>query len=463
MSLMINDVEAIRMGMGPGLLIVVDAIYYCLIVPPIMLSLSVPLTLKSLMLLPFLPFFISWLGGIIQKRFLEVQESFSELSAVTQENISGIRVVKSYVQEKNQIAIFNKTSLRWKNTNLKVAWAESFMHPVMEFCVTVGVVMLLFDGSKRVLAGSLTIGTFVAFRRYISQMVWPMTAFGWGYSLVSTARASLERVDEFLKTQPDVISPPAPEPPSQGPDLRGPIEIKDLYFSYPKSQRPVLKGVTLKVQPGETLGIVGPVGSGKTTLAQLLCHLFEVERGQIFVNGNDIRDIPLSNLRHHIAFVPQDTFLFSASVTDNMAFGMDTTPSMEVLLRAAQIANLDEEIDDLPQQYGTYLGERGVNLSGGQKQRMTITRALLKKSPVIIFDDSLSAVDAETESLILNRLKEETKDHTTIIISHRLSSLSLCDQIIVLKDGMIEAAGSSSQLRTSSATFRELLELQGYL
>ena len=212
-----------------------------------------------------------------------------------------------------------------------------------------------------------------------------------------------------------------------------------------------------------TVGVGGPVGSGKTTLAQLLCHLFEVERGQIFVNGNDIRDIPLSNLRHHIAFVPQDTFLFSASVTDNMAFGMDTTPSMEVLLRAAQIANLDEEIDDLPQQYGTYLGERGVNLSGGQKQRMTITRALLKKSPVIIFDDSLSAVDAETESLILNRLKEETKDHTTIIISHRLSSLSLCDQIIVLKDGMIEAAGSSSQLRTSSATFRELLELQGYL
>lgn len=467
MSLMINDVEAVRMGMGPGFFILVDALFYLLMIPVIMFRLSVPLTLKCLVMLPFLPFFINWISGIVHRRYLKVQDAFSEMSGITQENITGIRVIKSYVQEENQIAIFNKSSGHWRDMNLDVAWTESFMQPVMEFCVTVGVVLLLYSGSKNVLSGTLTIGTFFVFRRYISQMVWPMTAIGWGFTLTSQGNASLDRIDKFLNIEPDVALVPvtavgAPGATATALDLNGAIEVRGLTFSYPGSSREILKNISLTVKKGQTFGIVGPVGSGKTTLAQLLCHLFEVPRGTILVNGIDLRDIPLQTLRKHVSLVPQDTFLFSTSVGENMAFGVEADPALEALIRVAQIAKLDEEIDNLPQRYDTYLGERGVNLSGGQKQRMTITRALLRKSPVIIFDDSLSAVDAETESLILKRLREETREHTTIIISHRLSSLSLCDQIVVIKQGAIEAMGTSRELRETSITYRELLELQGY-
>jgi ATP-binding cassette subfamily B multidrug efflux pump len=459
MSLMTNDVETIRMGMGPGLIVLTDAFLYFLTIPPIMLSISVPLTLKTLVLLPMLPFFIAWLSGIIHRRFLQVQESFSEMSGITQENIGGIRVVKSYVQEDNQIKIFNRTSQTWKDMNLKVAWAETFMHPVMEFCVTVGMVVLLYAGSKDVVSKALSIGAFVAFQRYIIKMVWPMTAIGWGFNLISQGRASLDRVDQFLNTPLDVESPLC-----QNIELKeGHIEIKNLDFKYPGAENFALKNISLTINNGETFGIVGPVGSGKTTLAQLLCHLYEVEPGKIFVNGYDIRQIPLHKLRSHVSFVPQDSFLFSASITENMSFGVETIPPVEILKKIASIAKLDDEIDGLPQGYNTALGERGINLSGGQKQRMTITRALLRNSPVLIFDDSLSAVDAETESLILKRLREETKEHTTIIISHRLSSLSLCDRIVILKEGTIEGIGAPQELRHQSTTYRELLHLQGYL
>ncbi|MDZ4677562.1 MAG: ABC transporter ATP-binding protein [Oligoflexia bacterium] len=471
MSLVTNDVETIRMGMGPGLLVLTDAFLYFLTIPPIMMALSIPLTFKTLALLPILPFFIHWLGNVIHRRFLEVQERFSELSGITQEGITGIRIIKSYVQEENQVKVFNTASCKWQDHSQTVAWAESFMHPVMEFCVSVGVVVLLYLGSKDVLGGVLTIGGFVAFQRYIIKMVWPMTAVGWGFSLISQARASLERIDEFLNTAPDVqlhahklnnSMPTVKIDQVVEPQLNGLIEIKNLNFSYPYSTRLALKDISLNIYPGDTLGIVGPVGSGKTTIAQLLCHLYAVERGKIFINSIDINDISLQTLRRHISLVPQDTFLFSASITENMSFGMEATASVDHLTRVAQIAKLEDEIEALPQRYDTMLGERGVNLSGGQKQRMTITRALLRKSPVIIFDDSLSAVDAETETLILRRLKEETQKHTTIIISHRLSTLSLCNRIMVLKDGAIEGFGTPEELRTTSSTYRELLQLQGY-
>jgi ATP-binding cassette subfamily B multidrug efflux pump len=460
MSLVTNDVESVRMGMGPGLVILIDALLYFLTIPPIMISLSLPLTLKTLAILPVLPFFINWLGKIIHKRFLVVQDKFSELSGIAQENIAGIRVVKSYNQEKNQIAIFNKKSSEWHDANLKVAWAETFMHPVMEVCVTMSIVILLFAGTKSVLAGALTVGGFVAFRSYISKMVWPMTAIGWGFSLVSQGRASLSRVDEFLQTPLDVEAPVAR---GLELDLNGPIEIKNLSFKYPHSEKAVLQNLSMRIEPGETCGIVGPVGAGKTTLIQLISHFYKIERGLIFINNIDLNDIPLSTLRRHISVVPQDTFLFSTSISENMAFGADVVPDVSHLQRIARLAKIDEEIEALPRGYETPLGERGVNLSGGQKQRMAITRALLRKSPVVIFDDSLSAVDSETESLILQRLKNETNSQTTIIISHRLSSLSLCQKIAVLRNGRLEAIGAPSDLKSKSETYSELLHLQGYL
>jgi ATP-binding cassette subfamily B multidrug efflux pump len=467
MSLVTNDVESIRMGMGPGLIVLIDALLYFLTIPPIMISLSLPLTLKTLTILPILPFFIRWLGGVIHRRYLIVQDKFSELSGVTHENIAGIRVVKSYNQEKNQMHAFNKKSAEWRDANFKVAWAETFMHPVMEVCVTMSMVILLFSGTKSVLAGALTVGGFVAFQRYITKMVWPMTAIGWGFSLVSQGRASLKRVDDFLKTPLDVNVVESPNSMGllenwENIDLNGTIEIKNLNFSYPHSEKQVLKNISLKIEPGDTFGIVGPVGAGKTTLVQLLTHLFKIDREHIFFNGHDINVIPLATLRRHVSLVPQDTFLFSTSVSENMAFGVEHQPEYENFRRIAQIAKIDEEIESLPAQYETQLGERGVNLSGGQKQRMAITRALIRKSPVVIFDDSLSAVDSETENLILNRLKGETQNQTTIIISHRLSSLSQCNKIAVFKNGILEAIGAPRDLKLRSPTYSELLHLQGY-
>jgi ATP-binding cassette subfamily B protein len=464
MSLLNNDIEAIRMGIGPGLLVLTDALFYFLTIPPIMIWISPGLTWKTLILMPFLPVFVNWLGNIVNKRFEKVQELFSRMSGVTQENISGIRTVKSYAQEKNQIDYFNSISAQWRDASLAEARADSWMHPVMEFCVTVGVVALLIWGSRDVLSGALTVGSFVAFHRYIIRMVWPMTAVGWGASLVQQGRASLKRVQEFLETEVEVPSPTqglAGLPPVTSPEaLEGPIEFRDLSFTYPETTRPVLQNISLTIQPGESLGIVGTVGCGKTTLVNLLCHLFEVERGQIFVNGHDIRDIDLRTLRQHITLVPQETFLFSEKIAENMAFGSEVALEAAALKRAAQTARIEQEIEKLPEGYNTYLGERGVNLSGGQKQRLTITRALLRRSPVIVFDDSLSAVDAETEALILKRLRQDTENLTTIIISHRLTSLALCDRIAVLKDGRIEAIAAPGMLARISSTYRDLLSLQ---
>jgi ATP-binding cassette subfamily B protein len=267
------------------------------------------------------------------------------MSGVTQENISGIRTVKSYAQEKNQIDYFNSISAQWRDASLAEARADSWMHPVMEFCVTVGVVALLIWGSRDVLSGALTVGSFVAFHRYIIRMVWPMTAVGWGASLVQQGRASLKRVQEFLETEVEVPSPTqglAGLPPVTSPEaLEGPIEFRDLSFTYPETTRPVLQNISLTIQPGESLGIVGTVGCGKTTLVNLLCHLFEVERGQIFVNGHDIRDIDLRTLRQHITLVPQETFLFSEKIAENMAFGSEVALEAAALKRAAQTARIE--------------------------------------------------------------------------------------------------------------------------
>lgn len=457
MSLVTNDIEAVRMGMGPGVLVVSDAVIYLIAVPFVMFTLSVPLTLQSLCLMPFLPFFIRKLSDVIHRRFLEVQEKFSNLSGICQENMSGMRIIKSFAQEDNHIRIFNEASESWRQSNLKVAWAEAFFHPVMELAVAGGIVILLYFGSHDIASGTLTVGTFVAFHRYIIKMTWPMTAIGWGVSLISQGRASLDRIDEFLRTPLDVPSPES----TDTLDLLGPIQVKNLTFKYPNSENLALKDIDLTMNPGEVVGFTGPVGSGKTTLAQLLCHLYAVPNGVITVNHIDINSIPHEQLRSHVTLVPQDTFLFSTSIQDNISFGTKTPVEMESLKRVAELSKIRDEIEGLPEQYGTYLGERGVNLSGGQKQRIAISRALLRQSPVVIFDDSLSAVDSETESVILRRLNAHRGKQSTIIISHRLSTLSLCDKIVVLKDGQIQAQGAHDTLIKESATYRELIKLQG--
>jgi ATP-binding cassette subfamily B protein len=423
-----------------------------------MISISWGLTWKTLCLLPFLPVFVSWLGGIVDRRFETVQERFSELAGLATENISGIRLVKTYVQEENQAKIFNAKSNEWHQSSLKVAWPESFMHPVMEFCVSVGVAVLIIWGGDQVIKEAITVGTFFAFHRYISKMAWPMTAIGWGYSLISQARASLRRVDEFLNTPIDVN---LIEETGEKKNLNGEITINHLNFNYPSTTQGALHDISLKIPQGTTLGIVGTVGAGKTTLVHLLSGLYKVERGTIVINGVDINDIPLQQLRQHIAVIPQDTFLFSRTVHENIGYGLESLPDLPAASQYARLVSFDREVIDLPNGWNTLLGDRGVNLSGGQKQRLTMARALIRQSSVVIFDDSLSSVDAETETNILRALQTELKGKTAIIVSHRLSAVSDCDQILVLHNGQKEALGTPQEVASSSLTLKELLALQG--
>ncbi len=471
MSLLSNDVEAVRMGMGPGLVVLTDALFYFLTIPPIMFHLSRSLTFKSLALLPILPFFVRWLGKIIHKRFLVEQEKFSELSGIVQENISGIRTVKTYVQEKNQGKYFDRASFDLKTASEKVAFTETFMHPVMEFCVTVGVVILIFFGTDDVIRGTITVGTFVAFQRYISKMVWPMTAIGWGFALVSQATASLKRLDDLLNIIPEVKHAEPEENSCSSPTLPFvlkdfSVHVRELNFKFPGSSVLALKNVSFDIFPGEKVGLVGSVGSGKTALIQLLAHLYQVERGQIFFGTQDINDIPLGTLRNTVTLIPQDPFLFSTSVRENIAYGSIGTINFELeeIKQVARLANIHLEIESLPSTYDTLLGERGVNLSGGQKQRLTIARGLLRKSPIFIFDDSLSAVDADTEKKILRNIFDPDAGvdiaRSIIIVSHKISSLNLCDKIIALENGKLEAVGTPTEMRVKSQVYRELIRLQ---
>ncbi len=458
MSLVTNDVEAVRMGMGPGFVVLIDALFYFLTIPPIMLYLSVPLTIKSLILLPLLPFFVNWLGKIINKLFILEQEKFSEVSGIVQENIAGMKTVKSYVQEKNQGKIFNKLSADLMGATKKVALAETFMHPVMEFSVTLGVVTLLFFGTAEVVRGAITIGTFVAFQRYISKMVWPMTAMGWGFSLVSQASASLKRIDDLLKTNPDikVANPSGEKMPLQNPT----INVSGLTFKYPLSKSFALNNISFQIGFGETIGLIGSVASGKTTLAQLLCHLYRIDRGMISISGQDINDIDLDMLRNTITLVPQDPFLFSTTVKENIFYGVENTLSHAQLQTITENAGMLKEIENLPLSFDSTLGERGLNFSGGQKQRLTIARGLMRNTPIIIFDDSLSSVDSVTEKAILKTLLKMDGQTTTIIISHKISSLARCDRIIALKDGSVEAMGTPHEMKSKSEVYKTLLEHQ---
>lgn len=432
MSLLTNDIEAVRMGMGAGIIVLADALFYFLTIPPIMFSLSKKLTFQTLILLPLLPFFVSWLGKLINKYFILEQEKFSQLSGFVQENISGQRTIKSFVQEKNQSVAFNKLSADLKNATSKVALAETFMHPVMEVCVSIGVVTLLYIGTQDVMSGVLTIGTFVAFHRYISKMTWPMTAIGWGFSLISQGAASLKRVDEFLNEPSDITEPTTDFMPEQTD-----IIIKNLSFKYPQSEQPALNKVSINIKKGEKIGIIGPVGSGKTTLAQLLTKLYPSERGSIFFGSTDINDLKLEKVRQIVTLVPQDNFLFSQSIRNNILYGASENLDIDKTISAAKTSQIHNEIESLPSHYESLIGERGINLSGGQKQRLAIARGLLRNSPVIIFDDAFSAVDNETERKIVENLFSQFENQTVIVISHKVQNLKFCDRIITLKEGSI--------------------------
>ncbi len=458
MSLLTNDVNSFRMAIGPGLLILLDAAFYISMIVPVMISLSWSWTWKTMIVLPFVPFLIHKLEHEIHVRFRTQQDRLSDMSGRAQEIVSGIRPIKSFAQEENQAHSFNELSRAFETSCNRVAKVDSAFSPMMQLSVTFGAVILLWFCTPDVIRETITLGTFVAFHEYIKRMVWPMSAIGMGISMLQQGRASFDRIRELLSTPSDI-----PDLGRKEIDQFRSIEVRNLTFRYPEAPFDALKDLSFTLHSGETLGLVGPVGAGKTTLLNLICRLYPAPPNQIFINGVDLAEYSRQAIATRISMVPQDAFLFSDTVAENVALGVREFPGLEFVQQAAETVNIDHEIRSIPQSYEAQLGERGVNLSGGQKQRLTIARALIRKSDLVMFDDSLSAVDGKTEQVIVGSLREaklSRPSQTVILVSHRLATLKHADRIIVLNSGEIEAIGQHDELLKHSATYRHLAELQ---
>lgn len=475
MSLMINDVNTFRMAVGPGLLILLDAFFLILFIVPFMLSISVDWTWKTMILLPFVPFVIRFMENRIAVASRDSQDRLSEMSGYTQELVTGIRVIKGFSQENQRLNSFRVFSDRFATASNRVAKYDAMFEPALQIGVATGSVILLAWGSRDVLSGAVSLGTFVAFHEYIKRMVWPMAAIGSGLSLLQQGRSSYARMADVFQAVPDVKNLGKTKL-THFESLR----VENLTFTYPGASHPALQNVSFSIRRGETLGIVGPVGSGKSTLVQILGGIRPAPERRLFVNDCSLESLDLESWRARLAVAPQDAFLFSRTVVDNILFGQNAAidsskapaaelpdaEQIETALAHADAVALSEEIQRLPLGFRAWLGEKGVNLSGGQRQRMTIARALAhtKTADIVILDDSLSAVDGRTEASILAALKKsgDGKDDnlTTIIISHRLAAVADADRILVLNQGSVEAIGTHNELMTTSKTYRRIHELQ---
>ncbi|MGZ3802776.1 MAG: ABC transporter ATP-binding protein [Pseudobdellovibrionaceae bacterium] len=455
MSVVTNDVASFRQAIGPGLLIFLDGVIYLLIILPVMFSLNFTWTWQTLILLPLIPFLINKVMQLIHQNYKIAQDRFSELTGISQETIGGIRVVKSFSQEERRTDLFCQASRQLEIANNKVAFIDALFIPVMEFGVTSGSVILFFIAANDLYLGIVSIGTFVAFHRYIQKMVWPVTALGLGFSYYEKGRASVDRIKEVMVQATDI-----PDTGSLELQKFDSLEFKNISFKYPGTEVYALKNISFKIVAGEHVGLVGQVGSGKTTLVNLMLRLYPVQEGQILINGITIEKYTLKSLRATLTLVPQEVFLFSETVSRNISYGFAEDPDFKSVERMTHVVNLRTEIENLPQKFDSQLGERGVNLSGGQKQRLSIARGLILSSPFLILDDALSAVDTRTEKIIDDELAKTKAQQTRLTIAHRLSSLKSTDTIIVLKDGSLEAMGSATELMQRSPSFRTIVSVQ---
>lgn len=455
-----NDINAVRMAFGMGIVMVTDAIFLTIsTIAIMMISVDVKFTLIALIPFPFVAFTVTFFGKIIQRRFKRVQEAFSYLTDKIQESFSGIRVIKSFVQEDKEIDNFSKANDKNFSANMKLVKIWGAMFPLVIFMSTVSFVITLYYGGLLVIDRVISLGQLVSFISYLGLLTWPMMAIGHVINVLQRGIASIMRLNEILDTEPEIYD-------GKGTldinDFQETIEFKDLSFTYPGAEVPALTNINIKLDKGKTLAIIGKTGSGKSTLANLTLRLYNVERNSLLIGGYDIGKIPLHLLRRKIGCVPQDNFLFSCSISENIAFADENLP-FEKIEEAAKITSVYDDIMDFPQKFETQLGERGVTLSGGQKQRISIARAIAKDPDIMIFDDCLSAVDTKTEEKILRNLKEVTKDRTSIIIAHRISTVKHADEIIVLDEGRIAERGTHDELLSlggyySSIYHKQLLE-----
>ncbi|MFT4678735.1 MAG: ATP-binding cassette subfamily B multidrug efflux pump [Flavobacteriales bacterium] len=449
-----EDVNNVRMYLGPAVMYTMNLAVLVILVVSFMVTIDLELTLWALMPLPLMSVAIYLVSNNINRKSESKQKQQSKLSTIVQESISGIRVLKAYNREGSQKDYFKDESDFYKFKTLQLIKIEALFMPIIVLLVGLSTILTIYIGGLKVISGEIEIGDIFSFVFFVNMLTWPFASVGWVTSLVQRAEASQARINEFLNTKPNIVNTS-----NDSSDVKGDVEFDHVDFEYPTSGIKALKDVSFKIKAGQTLAIIGRTGSGKSTLANLMCRMYDVSGGRILIDGKEISKLDLDHLRSNIGYVPQDVFLFSDSIKNNIGFGVDDAED-ELIVQAAKDSDIHDNIMDFENAYETILGERGINVSGGQKQRISIARALAKNPRLLIFDDCLSAVDTETEEHILTALKRIMKDRTSIIVSHRVSSIKHADQIIVLDDGALVEQGTHDELMAIQGHYSDLYNRQ---
>ncbi|RJP74302.1 MAG: ABC transporter ATP-binding protein [Ignavibacteriales bacterium] len=448
-----NDINAVRTFVGPAVMYSVDTGIRLIIVLIIMFSLSTSLTFYSLIPLPLLSYLVYKIGKKIHIKFNAIQAKFADLTTKAQENFSGIRVIKSYVREENEISEWKTESNDYLKKNMDMIRLQSLFQPILYLITGTSIILVIWLGGIKVIKGELNLGDISAFIIYLSMLIWPMIAFGWVTNIVQQAAASMKRLNSMLSEKYEISDNGITDKTIT--DIRGEIELRNVSFRYGPNLTDVLQNINIKIPAGSTIAIVGKTGVGKTSLINLIPRLYDVSSGEVLIDGKNVKEIPINVLRKRVGFVPQETFLFSDTLANNILYGLDES-DFNVVENTAKISQLSKDVSTFPKQFETILGERGITLSGGQKQRTSLARALAVDPSILILDDSFSAVDTHTEEEILKNLKEFMKDRTSIIISHRISTVKDADKIFVMENGMIAEQGTHEELVEYGGIYADL-------
>lgn len=451
-----NDLAAVRQLAGPMIMYTLQTLFIVAIILPLMLAINVKLTLLLFITMPLVSLTVKFFGQQVHVRFEKIQEFFSQITARAQENFTGVRVVRAYAQEGAEIAAFNELNRQYAQKNLSLVRIDALMRPLMTFLIGMGFVLIIWAGVPMAIRGEITVGEFTVFNMYLFRLIWPLIALGYVVNLYQRGTASLKRMNAILAIEPMIADLPGAR--QQAP-IQGSIEFRDLTFAYRLTDPPVLRDISLTIPAGKTVAFVGRTGSGKSTLISLIPRVSEAPAETVLVDGISVRDYPLAQLRSSIGYVPQETFLFSDTLAENIAFGVDKADRSEIEW-AAEVAGLTEDIEGFPDGFDTLVGERGITLSGGQKQRTAIARAILRQPKLLILDDALSSVDTYTEEKILSKLRGVMRGRTSLIVSHRISTVRDADLICVLDEGRIIEQGTHGELLARGGEYSDLYERQ---